>query len=170
MGALMRNLNRLKVTATSPDGKIKASLDFRERFTCGVADAATFASYDRTALADQLGAVLCSVREALRRGTRMAYEDAGYTVDPAGTAHWDARRRRYHEAVAATVATGKSRNGLIMIRAGGGLDDYRVKLHPKALEQLGMDQFILEVRSAHAKLMEEARTERNRLRREMLPD
>ncbi|MGH8793382.1 MAG: hypothetical protein ACRDXX_12140 [Stackebrandtia sp.] len=168
MTSLVRHLEQLTVTATSPDGKIKVALRDEGRILCGFRGKDDFRAYGAGELSRQLGAMFSSLEEGRRRGVRQAYEASGWDVEDEAP-HWDAQRRRYRAALSGAEVRGRSRGGLVLFKASGDLENCQVKVHPKALEELEADQFLFELHSAYAALRLDRKLKRNELKREHLP-
>ncbi|MGH8794421.1 MAG: hypothetical protein ACRDXX_17445 [Stackebrandtia sp.] len=169
MSSLVDRLERMTVTVASPDGNIKAKADSERRTRFWLSDRDAFAAYDAETLADQVAAVLRALGEGRRRGIRQAYESHGRTVADSSGPHWDARRRGYRAALAEMEVRGKSHNGFIRLKTSGMLDDYRVKIHPAAVERLNAESFLAELYSAYRSLRSDHTQRRAALKREHLP-
>lgn len=146
MPSLAEMLSRLTVKVTSPDNRIGGSLrqgsDFTVRFR---PDA--FTDYDQYALEHQLSRLLDSLWQAHRTGTRQAVTAAGGEAFDDDHVHWDAQRRRYHDALRELKVLGRSGRNHVRVRTIG-MRTFTVAIKPGSLAALDEGQFRDEFTSA----------------------
>lgn len=143
MALLRDRLSSLKVNVTSPDGQLKARLvggnDLTLAFRPG-----TYRHYNERDLEHQLERLAVLTWVGYRRGYFEAMaETSGQTVDEVQKPHWDAKYRRYYEAVAEMVAKGESPSGAIKARSKG-FAFWKVRIEDGTIEAFDENRFLSE--------------------------
>lgn len=147
MGSLGEHLDTMTVRASSPDGQIEVelsgdqveSLSFRGN---------TYRHYTERTLESQLSRLAVRAWTGYQRSYDAAVSEAvGRPVErPRET--WDANRRRFRQAQAATRSEGISANGWVYLETTG-MVTWNFVIRDGALTEWDESGFVAEVLSAH---------------------
>ena len=146
----------LTVSATSPDNMVKSHLVAGEKLTIAFRPGA-YRRYTEVALADQLASLGRLTWVGYRRGYLEALSIS--RGEPAVTStrpHWDARYRRYHEAIAASVACGESASRAVRAKSKG-MASWKVRIEPGTLAAMPEESFVAEALSAFQRLQADSK-------------
>ena len=148
MPSFMEQMNELTVTVTSPDNQIKARLVAGKDLTLAFRPH-TYARYREAQLAEQLAQVGKLIWVGHRRGYVKAFNISrgraeGETLRP----HWDAKYRRYDQAISELVAYGESPSRCVRVKSKG-MVSWKVKIADGAIAAFDEEAFIGEVVSAY---------------------
>ncbi|MFD0558246.1 hypothetical protein FB566_3545 [Stackebrandtia endophytica] len=146
MTILRDRLDSLKVNVTSPDGQIKARLvggdDLKIAFRPGA-----YKQYGERELEHQLERLAVLAWVGYRRGYFQAMsESSGESISEVQKPHWNAKRRRYTEAVAEMVAQGESQSGVIQAKSKG-YAFWKVRIEDGTVDRMDEQQFLSEALS-----------------------
>jgi hypothetical protein len=145
MPSIRDYLDRMVVSATSPDGNVQATVsnytECRVEFR-----PMSFARYDEEALAHQLSRLGALTWVAYRRGRTQAFRDSQRLTE-VPTPPEDPRLRGYEEALARLDGSGVSASRVLHIGTIG-MAQWTVEITPGALRRLGEASFLAEIHSA----------------------
>lgn len=150
MGRIADNLAALNVTATSPDGNIKAKVQHPGVITLGFRPD-TYPRYTETGLEHQLARLCTLGMTGYTRAFRIAIEAPDKRDE-----RWDARDRRYREELDTMVNDGMSAGRRVKVRATGMMS-WQVKIKPGTVEELDEPLFVAECDSAMESLLADHR-------------
>lgn len=143
MPNLRELINDLTVETTSPDNKIKARWVANRDLTIAFRSGA-YETYTEESLQEQLSQLARLTFVGYRRGRRKAVNiTRGLPQDTKEEPHWDARYRRYFEAMGEIVAYGKSPSGAIRAKSQG-MARWKIKIEHGTLNRMSEQQFIAE--------------------------
>lgn len=137
------------VTASSPDGQLKARLD-DETLSVGFRPG-TYRRYSDTSLAEQLARVLTSVWAEYHKRQLKALSEAHGEVYRTRPVDWRAEHRAYDEAAARLVTRGTSPGGGIDLKAKG-FTEWKVRIAAGTLARLDEADFLAELLGGYRRL------------------
>lgn len=169
MTPLLKRLEGISAHASSLDGKLRGEINFVREVKLSWADPGAYHDYNATTLADQLTELLRALDAGHRGDVRRAFELEGRVDELVDEPHWEANHRRFDEQLAKSTIIAKSPRGAVKIAASGTLDNFRVKIHPRAISELDAGMLLAEVSSAYVNLGMKFRSTRYGLVKKHLP-
>lgn len=164
MGIMADRLNKMVVTVSSPDGQIEGVLRDRDavsvEFRVG-----TYRRYQERTLEYQLARLATLLWTGYQRGYNDAVAAATGRPVQDGRHLWDARRRAFRDAQAATVAEGMSVGERVFITNTGMLS-WQVVIKDGTIAAVDEKEFAVECVSAFDRLMMDYRHKMALLRAE----